>query len=102
MVKCFSKCIKLFFSRKKIVNLNKYVCLPYLKFSDRLPETHLFFLFGLNSIKWVKSSNMQVILYEQNNITATQGSPIITHLILTWLQIPYGHVVVAPISFTIF
>ena len=27
----------LFFSRKK------YVCSPYLKFSDLLPETHLFF-----------------------------------------------------------
>ena len=25
----------------------KNVCLPYLKFSDLLPETHLLFLFGL-------------------------------------------------------
>ena len=35
-----------FFSNKK----NKYkiyVCLSHLKFSDPLPETHLFFLFGL-------------------------------------------------------
>ena len=23
--------------------IKKYVCLPYLKFSDLLPETHLFF-----------------------------------------------------------
>ena len=30
--------------------LKKYVFLPYLKFSDLLPDTHLFFLFGL--IKW--------------------------------------------------
>ena len=36
--------IILFFPEKKI---KKYVCLPYLKFSDLLPETHLFFLFGL-------------------------------------------------------
>ena len=28
---------------------DKYVCLPYLKFSDQLSETHLFFLFGLNT-----------------------------------------------------
>ena len=41
--KCFTKCIKLYlFPEKK----KKYVCLPYLKFSDQLPETHLFFLFG--------------------------------------------------------
>ena len=47
--KCLSKCIKLFFSRKKKM---KKMCalerLPYLKFSDLLPETHLFFyLIGL-------------------------------------------------------
>ena len=65
-----------------------------LKFSDTL-----IFLFGLTSIKRVKNSNMQVILYVQNNITATQCSPIITHLISTWLQIPHGHVV-APTFFT--
>ena len=29
-----------FFSRKKIIK-KKYVCLPYLKFSNPLPETHL-------------------------------------------------------------
>ena len=33
------------FPDKKIIK--KYVCLPYLKFSDLLPEMHLFFLFGL-------------------------------------------------------
>ena len=33
------------FLDKKI--LEKYVCLLYLKFSDLLTETHLFFLFGL-------------------------------------------------------
>ena len=31
-----------FFSRKK------YVCLPYLKHSDPLPETHTYLLFGLS------------------------------------------------------
>ena len=29
----------------------KKVCLPYIKFSDWLSETHLFFLFGLMDIK---------------------------------------------------
>ena len=28
-------------SRKKSNTKNKYVCRPYLKFSDPLPETHL-------------------------------------------------------------
>ena len=32
----------IFFQKKKIIK--KYVCLPYLKFSDPLPETHLFFI----------------------------------------------------------
>ena len=32
---------------KKNVSLPKYVSLPYPKFSDLLPETHLFFLFVL-------------------------------------------------------
>ena len=31
----------IFFSRKK-KNKKKYVCLPYLKFSDPLSETHIF------------------------------------------------------------
>ena len=31
-------------------NYKKYVCLPYLKFSDLLPETHIFFLFGLRHL----------------------------------------------------
>ena len=39
--KCLSKCIKLYFFQKK------NVCLPYLKFSDPLPETHLFFYLAL-------------------------------------------------------
>ena len=34
----------IFFPEKKI---KKCVCLPYLKFSDLLPETHIYFLFGL-------------------------------------------------------
>ena len=33
--------IAIFFQKKKINE--KIVCLPYLKFSDPLPETHLFF-----------------------------------------------------------
>ena len=39
-----------FFFRKKN-NLKKYVCLPYLKLSDPLPETHLLFLFGLTHVQ---------------------------------------------------
>ena len=35
-------CIKLYFSQKII--LKRYVYLPYLNFSDPLPETHLFFI----------------------------------------------------------
>ena len=31
----------IFFRQKK--NIKRYVCLPYLKFSDSLPETLLFF-----------------------------------------------------------
>ena len=31
----------LFFPEKK--NIKKHVCLPYLEFSDMLPETHFFF-----------------------------------------------------------
>ena len=34
-----------FFPVRKITK--KYVCLPYLKFSDLLPETHLFFYLAL-------------------------------------------------------
>ena len=30
-----------------MIKKKKYVCLPYLKFSDLLPEMHLYFLFGL-------------------------------------------------------
>ena len=37
-----------FFSEKK--ENKKNMCLPYLKFSDTLPETHLFFLIGLSDI----------------------------------------------------
>ena len=33
----------IFFQKKKIIK-KKYVCLPYLKFADPLPETHLFYL----------------------------------------------------------
>ena len=36
----------IFFLKKKIIK-KKYLCLPYLKFSDPLPDTHLFFLFSL-------------------------------------------------------
>ena len=32
----------IFFPEKKINR--KYVCLPYLKFADPLPKTHLFFI----------------------------------------------------------
>ena len=34
----------IFFQKKKIIR-KKYVCLPYLKFSDLLPETHLIIFF---------------------------------------------------------
>ena len=46
----------IFFSRKK------NVCLSYLKFSDPLPETHLFFI-------WHNASRPKVI-----NFTNTGGS----------------------------
>ena len=38
------------YSRKN--NQKKYVCLLYLKFSDPLPETHLFFYFALPLSFW--------------------------------------------------
>ena len=43
-MKCLSKCIK------KI--RKKYVCLPYLNFSELLPEAQ-FFLFDLSGIYWL-------------------------------------------------
>ena len=42
------KCIKLMYFFKKEKLNKKYVCLPYLKFSDLLPETHLFFFIWPN------------------------------------------------------
>ena len=39
---CLSKCIELLFTEK--TKQKKTVCLPYLKCSDPLPETHLFFI----------------------------------------------------------
>ena len=36
------------FSEKKLVK--KYKCLPYLKFSDLLPETHLFFYLASSAL----------------------------------------------------
>ena len=47
--------IIIFFQKKKIIRI-KYVCLPYLKFSDTLPETHLFFYFGLMVVSECKRS----------------------------------------------
>ena len=40
---------KMIFFLENKNDLKKYVCLPYLKFSDPLPETHFFFYlaFGL-------------------------------------------------------
>ena len=38
----------IFFPEKN--NEKRYVCLPYLKFSDPLPETHLFFSVGLSTV----------------------------------------------------
>ena len=34
----------IFFSRNKKIIKKKYVCLPYLKFSDPLPKTLIFFI----------------------------------------------------------
>ena len=42
--------IVFFFPEKK--SNKKYVCLPNLKFSDLLPETHLFFIWPSNGIQW--------------------------------------------------
>ena len=40
----------IFFSREK--KQKKNVCLPYLKFSDPLPETHLFFYLAIAALCW--------------------------------------------------
>ena len=40
---------KIIFFIPKKNNLKKYLCLPYIKFSDPLPET-LIFLFGLAQV----------------------------------------------------
>ena len=37
----------IYFFQKRKYYLKTYVCLPYLKLSDPLSKTHLFFLFGL-------------------------------------------------------
>ena len=54
------KCIIIFFSRKKMI-LNKCVCLPYLKFSNPLPETHLFFI-------WPNMVLCRLCCYSRDNI----------------------------------
>ena len=64
--KCLSKCVKLyFFSRKKLKQ--KYVCLPYLNFSDRLPTT-LFFVFGLGT-KMVNGIYCLVVTITMSSVT---------------------------------
>ena len=35
--------------KKKKIELKKYVCLPYLKFLDPLPETQIYFYLALLS-----------------------------------------------------
>ena len=50
IILCISKG-KMPFKMHKIIYFfpeKKYVCLPYLKFSDPLPETYLFFYFALS------------------------------------------------------
>ena len=42
----------IFFPEKKIKN--KYVFLPYLKFSDPLPETHIFFIWPKSLLCWAQ------------------------------------------------
>ena len=39
----------IFFPEKKIIK-KKYVYLPYLKFLDPLPQTHIFYFFGLINV----------------------------------------------------
>ena len=48
--------IIIFFQKKSIKK--KYVYLPYLKFSDPLPETHFIFLFGLTGKKTKKTTTI--------------------------------------------
>ena len=38
------RCLRLRWAKNQIFWRKIYVCLPYLKFSDPLPETHLFFI----------------------------------------------------------
>ena len=65
----FSKIIKLyFFSRKKLLK-KIYVCLPYLKFSDPLLETHLLFYLAWywKSIIHQAKIHIQSTLYTSNS-----------------------------------
>ena len=48
MILCILKAEMPFKMHKIIFFSRKYVCLPYLKFSDQLPKNTYFFLFGLS------------------------------------------------------
>ena len=56
---CLSNCIKLYFSEIKIIK-KIYVCLPYLKCSDPLPETHLFFTWPKGS-HFLRSCKLRIL-----------------------------------------
>ena len=62
----------IFFPEKN--NLKKCMCLPYLKFSDLLPEKHLFFFIWPN-----QSSEKGIQLYRLKTITC---NPLIYHMTL--------------------
>ena len=43
----FQNALNYIFYQEKIIIKKNYVCLPYLKLSDLLPETYLFFYLAL-------------------------------------------------------
>ena len=70
----------------------KYVCLPYLKFSDLLPETHLYFLFGL----MVKVLEKWLVFYHiclwmhfkpQNSAVRAISARLCCYFISGWLHV---------------
>ena len=58
-----------FFFQKKI-----YVCLPYLNFSDILPETHLFFYLALPVTKILTVTDE----YPRWNLTFSYSQTVLT------------------------
>ena len=72
-----------FFSTKKN-NLKKYVCLPYLKFSDPLPETHLFFYFNSLVYKGLKYLCKVKGLALETPILAAAEESSVKYFLICW------------------